>query len=624
MRLILALGTSIALLAAAGVPMAAASDPDQLLVADKFGRPDASGWGRADSGQRWQLPKGSAGLRISSARGVMTLPRRGSSRQVTIGTDVRDVTMQYDFSLDRMPGSSGAKVVAIVRKSRVGAYHLGVRIGRGGRVWMSVAKTGRGGRAASIGDPVRAKGWRYSAGQKVSVRVQAIKKDPTQLRMKVWPKVAAQPSAWQLIRNDRRSDIGAQGRVGFRSVLTRNATRKGVKVRFDNLDVNRATDATRAAPTKPKPTPAPKPAPGGGARCTKGDIIGWGRGTSGGAGGSVKVVRTASALMDAIRSKARPLTIKVDVGSSRVWKLGTTSISKGDLTIVGDRDVVFRGTQFVIKASNVILRGINVGTGDADLSRASANVMEPFTINGVSRPVKDVVLQCVVGVWGPDIGGLAILGDATDVTVQDSIFGEGLYLSKHSEGTRSQNGHSYAINLTRMNRGLMLARVTLARNLIVRSEGRMPKITGGHKMELINNLIVGWGSRAPEGNAESLHVVGNYLIPTAKSTEMLVWSPKMQNTDPSAHPKSVYLKGNVLKGHGGDELRGGPTKVYRSGPAFTPSHKAMSAAAARDFVLANAGGPNRPAWVRRIVDDVKARRGKWFNGARHPGPNPSW
>ena len=66
--------------------------------------------------------------------------------------------------------------------------------------------------------------------------------------------------------------------------------------------------------------------------------------------------------------------------------------------------------------------------------------MEPFTINGRDYPVADVVLQCVVGVWGPDIGGLAILGDSTDVTVQDSIFGEGLYLSKHPEANLAEKG----------------------------------------------------------------------------------------------------------------------------------------------------------------------------------------
>jgi hypothetical protein len=151
----------------------------------------------------------------------------------------------------------------------------------------------------------------------------------------------------------------------------------------------------------------------------------------------------------------------------------------------------------------------------------------------------------------------------------------------------------------------------------------MPKITGGRRIELVNNVIYGWGSRAPEGNAESLNVVGNYLIPSSASSELLVWSPRMQATDTTPYPDSVWLSGNVLEAHGGDELRGDPAIVYRTGPAFAPTHEALSAQQARDHVLAHVGGV-RSAWEQRVVDEVLAGVAAWFNGDGNPAPNPTW
>ncbi len=50
----------------------------------------------------------------------------------------------------------------------------------------------------------------------------------------------------------------------------------------------------------------------------------------------------------------------------------------------------------------------------------------------------------------------------------------------------------------------------------------------------------------------------------------------------------------------------------------------MSAQVAYDWVIANAGGPDRPTWSQRVIDDVLARTFDWFNGEGHPAPNPAW
>ena len=260
LRGFLGLALSVVLMSAFGFSMVASSDPRLLLVRDSFDRSTPSGsandWGKTDNDRPWLYPSNRFGFRLSSGQGVMELRRAGSRQRALINTRVRDLTMRYSFSLNRMPGGNGARVSAVVRQSAAGEYRLRVRIGRGGRVWLSVAKERWGGRTKSIGRPVMVGGWRYSAGQTVNVVMQAIKTDPTQLRMKAWPNGSNEPSRWQLIRNDNSDDVDLIGRVGFFASLTPNATNAPVQVRFDNLRVNRAGDARRlgtvslAAPKK--------------------------------------------------------------------------------------------------------------------------------------------------------------------------------------------------------------------------------------------------------------------------------------------------------------------------------------------------------------------------------------
>ena len=248
-RSFLAVGMSIVLLTVLGASLTFSSEPRKLLVTDSFDRANASDWGRTDNGERWMYPTSRSGIGIVAGRGVMALSGRGATRQSTINTTVRDVTMQFDFSVDKTTGGSGVKVMAVLRKSAVGSYRARVRIGREGRVWLSLTKTRGSGRPSMLGSSHLIKGWRYRAGQQIRVRAQAIKQDPTQLRLKAWPAGSSEPAGWQLVRNDVANDVGGLGRVGLRAMITRNAATTSARVRFDELRVNRAQSADRVAVT---------------------------------------------------------------------------------------------------------------------------------------------------------------------------------------------------------------------------------------------------------------------------------------------------------------------------------------------------------------------------------------
>ena len=194
LRTMFSTGLTIVLTVALGVSITLASEPQKLLVRDTFDRASTASWGESDNGMRWMNPTGRSGFALASGKAVMTVSGRGRSHEATLNTDVRDVTMEFDFSLDKATGGSGAKVMAVLRKSKAGSYRVRVRLGREGRVWLSVAKTRGQSTSTIIGQPVLIKSWRYRAGQTVSVRAQAIKKDSTQLRVKAWPAGSAQPA----------------------------------------------------------------------------------------------------------------------------------------------------------------------------------------------------------------------------------------------------------------------------------------------------------------------------------------------------------------------------------------------------------------------------------------------
>jgi hypothetical protein len=276
LRALLVTGMSIVLLAGLGVTATFSSQPTRVLVVESFDRPAATTWGTPDIGRPWMYPAGRAGVALVGGRGVMSLAGRGSLRQTMLDTSVRDVSVQFDVSLDRMTGGSGVQVMALLRQTQAGMYQARVRIGREGRVWLSAVKISRDGSKRRLGKALAIPGSRYRNGHSLTVRAQAVKAAPTQIRMMVWPTGRAPRKAWQLVRNDRKHDFDVAGRAGLRAQITPKATRPNATVRFDNVRVNRALGVQRVGVTrtvttakkstvqdtsKPRIAPTPTPAP---------------------------------------------------------------------------------------------------------------------------------------------------------------------------------------------------------------------------------------------------------------------------------------------------------------------------------------------------------------------------
>ena len=285
--------------------------------------------------------------------------------------------------------------------------------------------------------------------------------------------------------------------------------------------------------------------------------------------------------------------------------------------------VVVRGEALMIKAHDVIVRQLRFRPGDAITLRPADT--DAVTINGVKQEVYNVVLDHLTMVWGPDIGGLAVLGNVHDVTVQSSIMGEGLYLSRHPEGVASGDGHSMAANITQMDAGLLWARrLTFYQNLFTTSYNRMPRFQGSECVDVVNNVIYDWGARSAHGNPRALNLVNNWYRKGPQSVGTLVWSEDSSGVAPNLFANSVYETGNVTDGFA--YVRGSGT-VYAGSPRC--GGMSVSAASAQDAyqaVLAGAGAtlPVRDAVDQRIIANVINRSGSFFNGVGNANPNPYW
>ena len=208
------------------------------------------------------------------------------------------------------------------------------------------------------------------------------------------------------------------------------------------------------------------------------------------------------------------------------------------------------------------------------------------------------MLNHVEGLWGPDIGGLAVLGCVHDLTVQYSILGEGLFRSNHPKANDSPDGHALAFNIAD-DIGSPAQRVTVYGNLITTSQGRNPRIIGAYCTDLIDNVIYNY-VEGPEGNPHSLNVIGNtFKAGPAPAAAGLTMRTDQWRFAPDANvwtkliPTAVFTSGNQAIGFHFSVPTANNLAVLRKAPACAPSVRSGGAAAAL-WHGAERGGPADP------------------------------
>ncbi|WP_444662912.1 PKD domain-containing protein [Cellulomonas sp. CW35] len=186
--------------------------PGGPFAQDAFGRTASNGWGDAQVGGAWTSVGPGARLTVSGGKGVMTVPRGGTTgaRLNSVSQESTDAVATLD--LDRVPGGTS---FATLQGRTVGdaAYGGRVRIAADGTVQLHAVRTVGGTTTAISGGAVG--GLVVEPGTPLAVRVQVTGTSPTTIRAKVWVAGQPEPEQWRVSTTDNNAALQEPGGVGF-------------------------------------------------------------------------------------------------------------------------------------------------------------------------------------------------------------------------------------------------------------------------------------------------------------------------------------------------------------------------------------------------------------------------
>jgi hypothetical protein len=269
---------------------------------------------------------------------------------------------------------------------------------------------------------------------------------------------------------------------------------------------------------------------------------------------------------------------------------------------------------FSIETHDVLIQHLAVRPGD------HPDGVSPRFRDGVSigaappRTAHSIVLDHLSLTWALDENLSTAYPLTHDITISNSLIAEGLHNSIHPKGPHSK--------------GVMIGndskRITLYRNAIAMNHERNPYIKPGSSVEMLNNLVYGWGSPGGwalcnltnnDGTSDpvQLSFIGNIYIPGP-------WSfiaPPIYAKDIAALSK-LYVRDNQLLVPGFDasnpwSIAGVDEARFRTNtpPVESAGVAPIATEGLSDGLLASVG--SRPAHRvgidRRIINDIQRRQG---------------
>ena len=366
----------------------------------------------------------------------------------------------------------------------------------------------------------------------------------------------------------------------------------------------------------------------------KADIIafpgaeGGGAYTPGGRGGKVYVVTSLDdsgpgTLREACEKGGARIVVFNVAGIIRLKS--PISIRAPYITILGQTapgdGVCVTGQSFLIDTHDVIIRHMRFRRGALDVAfrddALGGNAVGNIILDHVSGSWGlDEVMSIYRHVYNRDETGKGEKLPTVNITIQNSIFSEGLDLYNHAFGA-TIGGHNS----------------TFARNLFASNISRNCSIGMDEDFNFINNTTYNWWNRSVDGgdHTSRLNIINNNFKPGPITETNSPDAPiryrivKMEAGRDKAHSDhfgKAYVNGNKVWGNdavtadnwaGGVQIYNGAVPAERIDEirVTTPFPMAdvtiMEAGAAYEYVLANAGAtrPRRDAVDTRVIETVR-------------------
>lgn len=303
-------------------------------------------------------------------------------------------------------------------------------------------------------------------------------------------------------------------------------------------------------------------------------------------------------------------------------------------TAPGD-GICITGSSFLIDTHDVIIRHVR-------FRRASQDVAFRDDALG-GNPVGNIIIDHCSGSWGldevmslyrhvydRDEDGYGEKLPTVNITIQNSIFAEGLDTYNHAFGA-TIGGHNSMF----------------ARNLFASNVARNPSVGMDGDFNFVNNVIYNWWNRSVDGGDDNSYysIINNYFKPgpiTPKDKPISYRILKPESSRDKNKPDSfgkVYVKGNIMEGNkkvtknnwnAGVQVYNQPDagefakqmRVNKPYP-YMPKVRITSAKKAYIEVLENVGAtfPKRDSVDERIIKTVITGKAIYANDAPEYTPD---
>jgi Pectate lyase len=271
------------------------------------------------------------------------------------------------------------------------------------------------------------------------------------------------------------------------------------------------------------------------------DAEGYGRFARGGRGGKVVHVTNLNdngpgSLREAVTNNIGPRTIVFDV--SGIIQLNSRLVlNQPYVTLAGQtapgKGICIRSAPFGITGNDCIVRHMRVRVG-------SGPTYDGMGLTGANHSIMD---HCSIS-WTID-EAFSSRG-ARNITLQRTLISEALNVANHQNyppGTQ----HGYAATIGG-DTG------SFHHNLLAHCYGRNWSLGGGldgdgyytGKLDIRNNVVYNWGSRATDGGAHEVNFVNNYYKPGAGTTFFYAFNAQHENVGKGM--QRCYFNGNVMPG----------------------------------------------------------------------------